>query len=271
MINTCDPEVATWSDDGLTFVVKDTKKFQYDNIPKYFKHNNFSSFVRQLNFYGFRKVRSDPVLLKDAESSEESKYWKFHHEKFQRGRPDLLSEIRKSNQTETADKQEVEALKQELTSLKRKLAEMCTDMEGLKALVGSLIQNQQTTEFCAYEVPAKKRRFNEALTTVPSNPAAQDVSPYPILSNGNKTMFDVTADPPLSGMDVLKDIKPPKNTGRNESVGATSFTSQDEALLTSLFSLDPLDEIEVLESATGTNPAAPTPTPPMMSLNDENI
>lgn len=191
-------------------------------------------------------------------------------EKFQRGRPDLLSEIRKSNQTEAADKQEVEALKQEVTSLKRKLAEMSADMEGLKTLVGGLIQNQQAVELRAYEVPAKKRRFSqEGPSAVSSNPAAQDVEPFPILSNGDKTMVDVTADPTLSGMDVLKDIKPPKSTGRNESVGAASFTSQDEAMLTSLFSLDPLDEIEVLESAT--DRAAPTPTPTMMSLNNEVV
>jgi hypothetical protein len=49
MIDTCDATIATWSDDGLSFVVKDTEKFASQIICQFFKHKNFSSFVRQLN------------------------------------------------------------------------------------------------------------------------------------------------------------------------------------------------------------------------------
>ena len=34
------------------FVVKDPDQFAADIIPQYFDHNKFSSFARQLNFYG---------------------------------------------------------------------------------------------------------------------------------------------------------------------------------------------------------------------------
>lgn len=46
MIDTCDPEIACWSEDGETFVVKDPEKFETTIIPQFFKHSKFSSFVR---------------------------------------------------------------------------------------------------------------------------------------------------------------------------------------------------------------------------------
>ena len=39
------------------FVVKAQETFEREIIPQYFNHNKFSSFARQLNFYGFRKMQ----------------------------------------------------------------------------------------------------------------------------------------------------------------------------------------------------------------------
>jgi heat shock transcription factor len=48
--------IVSWGDQNNTFVVWRPKEFSASLLPSYFNHTNFSSFVRQLNNYGFRKT-----------------------------------------------------------------------------------------------------------------------------------------------------------------------------------------------------------------------
>lgn len=250
MIDTCDPTVATWSDDGMSFVVKDIEKFSAEILGQFFKHNNFSSFVRQLNFYGFRKVKSDPLRITDAENDIESKYWKFRHEKFQRGRPDLLTEIRKTNHNETADKSDVDILKGEIKNLKTKMATMSREMERMANLVANVMQNQHlqnkaaslhTAAQSSAEPPSKKRKYapppppSPLPLTIPSNTTSSvDIEQLDDIS----VDLDIFVPPPKVG---------PTPFGGSRAASGASFTSTDEEILSSLFALDSADNVDAMK------------------------
>ena len=48
-----------WSNEGLSVVISDKNGFTNKVLPKFFNHENFDSFIRQLNMYNFYKVKGD--------------------------------------------------------------------------------------------------------------------------------------------------------------------------------------------------------------------
>ncbi|KAI9277823.1 HSF-type DNA-binding-domain-containing protein [Sporodiniella umbellata] len=92
-----------WTYTGNSFIVCNIIEFSREVLPKHFKHNNFSSFVRQLNMYGFHKVNKSP---RGHRTVAENQIWEFSHPKFIRERPDLLDGIkRKTLETDTGKKE----------------------------------------------------------------------------------------------------------------------------------------------------------------------
>jgi hypothetical protein len=49
--------VISWDKDGKKVVISDVVKLCKDILPKFYKHRNLSSFIRQLNLYGFHKYK----------------------------------------------------------------------------------------------------------------------------------------------------------------------------------------------------------------------
>lgn len=88
-------ELIRWSDSGDSFIVLDEDEFARTLIPELFKHNNYASFVRQLNMYGFHKkvgLSDNSMRASERKNKHPSEY---SHPYFKRGRPNLLWLIQK--------------------------------------------------------------------------------------------------------------------------------------------------------------------------------
>ncbi|XP_073059665.1 heat shock factor protein HSF30-like [Primulina eburnea] len=77
--------IISWSSSGTSFIIWDHLKFSAEILPLYFKHNILSSFVSQLNNYGFRKIGVDHQ-------------WEYENPYFQAGSEYMLSNIKRRNQ-----------------------------------------------------------------------------------------------------------------------------------------------------------------------------
>ncbi|XP_059206653.1 heat shock factor protein 1 [Centropristis striata] len=92
-----------WSPSGTSFHVFDQGRFSKEVLPKFFKHNNMASFIRQLNMYGFRKVVhiEQGGLVKPERDDTE-----FQHPFFIRGQETLLENIKRKVTTVSSGRQE---------------------------------------------------------------------------------------------------------------------------------------------------------------------
>jgi hypothetical protein len=141
----CDDDLAKSSDIGETFTIKNISRFAKEEIPKYYEHNNFSSFTRQLHFYGFKKM---PQKIARADVSSSASHIIFHDEDFKRGRIKLLQKIHRS--TNNAGvlatinySQEVKVLTTCVTPLETQFANLKEEYECLKPLVSSFLLYQK--------------------------------------------------------------------------------------------------------------------------------
>eukprot|EP00565_Helicotheca_tamesis_P008674 CAMPEP_0185731676 /NCGR_PEP_ID=MMETSP1171-20130828/13719_1 /TAXON_ID=374046 /ORGANISM="Helicotheca tamensis, Strain CCMP826" /LENGTH=404 /DNA_ID=CAMNT_0028400991 /DNA_START=189 /DNA_END=1403 /DNA_ORIENTATION=+ len=202
MIDRCDSMIASWSENGDNFVVKNVERFAKDVLPQYFKHSNFSSFARQLNFYGFRKLKAEPILTADFDARTAS-YVRFFHQSFQQGKPELLAHIKRATKSDAQSKDDVDGLRNEISQLKdcicsmraeydqkmanmafefnRKFATLNAEYERLsnsmqRPVVPPIHSNNMSAGVDMQQQPAQQQQYQSSITSSSSSSMMQSLT-----------------------------------------------------------------------------------------------
>nr|XP_020467142.1 heat shock factor protein 2 isoform X2 [Monopterus albus] len=181
-------ELICWSQEGNSFLVLDEQRFAKEILPKFFKHNNMASFIRQLNMYGFRKVMHiDTGIVKQERDGPVE----FQHPYFKQGQDDLLDNIKRK--VSNARPEDNKIRQEDLTKILASVQSVHSKQESIDARLATLKRENEAfwreisdlRQKHAHQQQLIKKLIHFILTLVQNNHILNLKRKRPILLNSN--------------------------------------------------------------------------------------
>jgi hypothetical protein len=245
--------------------------------------------LQQLNFYSFRKIKyADTIRIDPELEKETANYWRFRHENFQRGKPHLLTEIKRMNgqksttttntnsnssttsnsSTKTAATvKEDDNTKCEVQVLKKRIEEMTKNIDKLTNMVEKVSLKQ--------EEPLLKQEMPSPYGNLESSEEEEAAHMLGAVGNKRKKITpqdDIRPDDMLSAMDLEDEMDIPAPEMplpmplSPESSGTTQLTQiSDNEFVDQLFTAFKEDEVEEVFKLDTPLEAPLLPLPPVVA------
>ncbi|XP_034621655.1 heat shock factor protein 2 isoform X3 [Trachemys scripta elegans] len=244
-------QLITWSQNGQSFLVLDEQRFAKEILPKYFKHNNMASFVRQLNMYGFRKVvHVDSGIVK----LERDGPVEFQHPYFKQGRDDLLEHIKRKVSSSRPEENKIR--QEDLSKIISSAQKVQIKHETIESRLSALKRENESLWREVAELRAKHLQQQQVIrkivqfivTLVQNNQLVSLKRKRPLLLNTN--------GPPKTTM-FQQIVKESADKNHHVPLSRTEGLEQREQISDDIIIYDVTDDIGEEENTMGEEESAP--------------
>ncbi len=144
-------KIIHWNNEGTQIIISDIVGLTKKILPKFYKHNNYSSFVRQLNMYNFRKIKNEPTSDKNEEIFEHDEFKKnISKEEIQKIRRKMKKSKNNKNTNNTNNNNE------KTEEMKNEKNEIISDRDLIKTLLMKTEENTKQQNEMKKEIEALK-------------------------------------------------------------------------------------------------------------------
>lgn len=150
-------KIIRWNNEGDGIIISDLIKLSKIILPKYYKHQNYASFVRQLNMYGFHKA-------KEETKNDELEY---KSDRFNKKctKEEIKRITRKKKEESPIDKEEIKNLfsANQYSTKEKEENDMNKGLNYLLMLIDRNFQRQQKLQEEVLELKEKNNELNSKL------------------------------------------------------------------------------------------------------------